>query len=109
MKAVSDDALAIADHIGKNGDGRNRHLGEANKRIADSRLDRDNNVANFNDSHGALPEADEFPPKHPDTQPDDQVHDRDDEADLPPSALADVAEPEIDRRRAGAVVRDTGV
>src|SRR6476661_5113101 len=61
------------------------------------------------DPNVSLPEADELPPQHADSQPDDQIHDGDQEADLPPGRLSNVTKSEIDRSGAGSVVRDARV
>ena len=51
MKAVADDGLALTNHVRMNGEGRNRHLREADKCIADGRANGNDGVANFSDSH----------------------------------------------------------
>ena len=54
-----------------------------------------------------LPIAEEFPPGTADTEPDDDVHERDTKADGPPGLLRDIAGAEIYRSRTGAEVGQT--
>jgi len=54
IEAVAHHRLAVADHIGDDGDQTQRHLAEVDIRVADRGTDRNGLFADFNDSHGTV-------------------------------------------------------
>ena len=67
-------------------DSRTQTLGE--RRAVFARIGKENHRM---PSNHCLPEPDQLPPPHADAEPDDQIHQRDQEADAPPIGLAHIA------------------